>query len=143
MDHDKMVPDFTSEFCAEPGKEPPGHISDFLDVCLEKAAIPPKQANRLQIAADEIFTNIRSYSGATKIRCVFSWQGSVATLIFTDDGIPYDPLSNKEPDTSASAQSRAVGGLGIFLVRRLMDNVSYQYQNGLNTLTLELKVPEA
>ena len=143
MDHDKMVPDFTSEFYAEPGKEPSGHISDFMDVCLEKAAIPPKQANRLQIAADEVFANIRAYSGATRIRCVFSWRNSVATLIFTDDGTPYDPLSTKEPDTSAPAQSRAVGGLGIFLVRRLMDAVTYQYQNGLNTLTLELKIPEA
>lgn len=143
MKHENSVPDFTSEFCAEPGKKPPAHISDFLDVCLEKAAIPPKQANRLQIAADEVFANICAYSGATKIRCVFSWKNSVATLVFADDGIPYDPLSSEEPDTSAPVQSRAVGGLGILLVRRLMDKVSYQHQDGLNTLTLELKVPEA
>ena len=61
-------------------------------------------------------------------------------LVFCDNGEPYNPLAAKEPDVTASAEERAIGGLGIFMVRKMMDNVEYMYKGGQNVLTLTMKV---
>jgi anti-sigma regulatory factor (Ser/Thr protein kinase) len=55
-------------------------------------------------------------------------------ITFIDNGRPYDPLSNGDPDVSLSAEEREVGGLGIFLVRKMMDEVTYEYKDGKNIL---------
>ena len=57
-----------------------------------------------------------------------------------DNGKPYNPLDAKEPDITASAEERTIGGLGIFMVRKMMDNVEYMYKDGQNVLTLTMKV---
>ena len=62
------------------------------------------------------------------------------TLTFRDNGTPYNPLDAKEPDITASADERQIGGLGIFIVRKMMDNVDYMYKNGHNILTLSLSI---
>ena len=61
-------------------------------------------------------------------------------LIFRDNGKPYSPLDAKEPDITASAEDRAVGGLGIFMVRKMLDDVEYEYTRGMNKLTLSKKL---
>ena len=61
-------------------------------------------------------------------------------LIFADNGKPYNPLDAEEPDITAPAEARAVGGLGIFMVRKMMDNMEYMYKDGQNVLTLTMKV---
>ena len=61
-------------------------------------------------------------------------------LIFSDNGKPYNPLDAKEPDITASAEDRAIGGLGIFMVRKMMDDVEYEYTKGMNKLTLTTKL---
>lgn len=142
MKQENSALDFTREFCAAPSEENAGSLAEFLDVCLERADVPLKLASKLQIAADETLGNIRAYSGAAHITCQFARQENTVTLTFSDDGIPYDPLSHEEPDTTATAEQRAVGGLGILLIRRMMDNVSYQYRDGLNVLTLQLQLPQ-
>ena len=67
-------------------------------------------------------------------------DGRTLVLIFQDGGMPYDPLSAKDPDTSLSAADRPFGGLGVLLVKKLMDEKSYAYQNGQNILTLRKKI---
>jgi hypothetical protein len=57
-------------------------------------------------------------------------------LIFTDSGIPYDPLTADEPDITLSAEERKVGGLGIFIVKKIMDEISHVYENGKNILRM-------
>ena len=64
-------------------------------------------------------------------------SGSRAVITFEDSGVPYDPLAKPDPDTTLAAEYRDVGGLGIFMVKKSMDDVRYEYREGKNTLTLE------
>lgn len=65
---------------------------------------------------------------------------TAVTITFLDHGIPYDPLAKQDPDVTASADDREIGGLGIFMTKSLMDDVSYEYANGQNILTLKKKL---
>ncbi len=98
---------------------------------------PPKALAQLGVAVDEVFSNIARYSGASavEIGCEAS-QGS-CQLWFLDDGVPYDPTTQPEPDTGIPAEEREPGGLGILIVRRTMDRVEYCREAGRNRLTLE------
>ena len=69
-----------------------------------------------------------------------SGDPSAAVITFTDSGTPYDPLSKTDPDVTVSAEERDVGGLGIFMTIKLMDDVVYKYQDGKNVLTLKKKL---
>ena len=95
------------------------------------------------IAVEEIFVNIANYAyrpdvGDATIRCQISTKGQPQiTIEFLDSGKPYDPLKNAEPDTTLPAEERRIGGLGIFMVKRLMDTVKYEYKDGKNILTLQ------
>ena len=117
-------------------------VSSFLEAQLEKMEIPTKTANRLMIAMDEIYSNIVRYSGAknAQVRCTAE-EGQLI-LTFRDDGKPYNPLEAEEPDIAASVEDREIGGLGIFMVRKLMDSVDYMYKDGHNVLTLTLATEE-
>ena len=76
--------------------------------------------------------------GDATIRCQVSTQGQPQiTIEFLDSGKPYDPLKNNEPDTTLPAEERRIGGLGIFMVKRLMDTVQYEYRDGKNILILQ------
>lgn len=112
--------------------------SDFLDSCLIEVAadISPKQANRLHIAVDEVASNLSAYSGASEVCLRFISQDGEIALTFFDDGIPYDPFSAPFPDTVGSAAERPIGGLGLLLVKRLMNDVHYERRDGQNVLTL-------
>lgn len=112
--------------------------ADFLDSCLIEVAadISPKQANRLHIAVDEVASNLSAYSGASEVCLRFISQDGEIALTFFDDGIPYDPFSAPFPDTAGSAEERPIGGLGLLLVKRLMNDVHYERRDGQNVLTL-------
>ena len=64
----------------------------------------------------------------------------MAEIVFEDSGIQYNPLANEEPDITLSAEERQIGGLGIFITRKTMDDVSYEYKDGKNNLTLRKKI---
>lgn len=112
-------------------------ISEFLDAFLQAHDVPKKTTAQLQVAADELFSNIARYSGATVavVGCEMAEQKIV--LRFWDDGQPYDPTQQPEPDTKLSAEERDLGGLGIYMVRKTMDQVFYQHVEGLNLVTVE------
>jgi len=100
--------------------------------------VPEAVRNRILVAADEIFANIVRHSGATR------WSLSVeltrhpdgVRLVFTDDGKPFDPLAHRDPDTTLGAEERAIGGLGILIVKKTMSPVTYVRRGGLNVLTM-------
>lgn len=116
-------------------------IDDFIRSKLEVAGCPMKTLMKIEIIVDEICGNIVRYSGASFIRVSFCKdEDNTVTLTFTDDGKPYDPLSAKEPDISASFDDRPIGGLGVFIVRNIMDKLSYQNKNGRNILTAKKKL---
>ena len=92
---------------------------------------------RTEVILDEILNNVLSYGGArhgVELEVVHSADRLV--IRFADTGAPFNPLARETPDTSASLEDRVVGGLGIHLVRKLADEVSYQRQNGRNVLTV-------
>jgi len=70
------------------------------------------------------------------IKIVISLENKILSIEIIDDGKPFDPTARKEPDVSLPAEDRPIGGLGIFLIRKMMDNVTYTRHNNLNTLTL-------
>lgn len=108
----------------------------FVEHELEASGIFIKTVAQVNIAVDEIFSNIVRYSGATDITVGVTVEDRRVTLRFADNGNPYNPTEKPEPNISLSAEEREVGGLGIFMVKKLMDTVEYEYQEGLNILTL-------
>ena len=94
----------------------------------------------VEVAVDELFTNIASYAypdgdGKAVIRIDDSEKGAI-TITLIDWGTPFDPLKHEDPDISLLAEDRPIGGLGIFMVRKTMDDVQYEYKDGMNILTI-------
>lgn len=104
--------------------------------CLIEGKISRVNRAKLLVAVDELYSNICRHSGAKKAAICCRLQGKDAKIILEDDGRPYDPLQQTEPDISLSAEARQIGGLGIYLIRRTMDEVQYKYEDGLNKLTI-------
>ena len=127
-----------AEISLTPDAESVKTVAEFLDTTLEAWEIPMKVVSKLQIVADEIYSNIVRYSQAKNAKVTAVQNGTVLSLRFEDDGKPYDPTTAAEPDITASAEEREIGGLGIFIVRNMMDSMDYKYKDGHNVLTLLL-----
>lgn len=94
-----------------------------------------------QVALDEVLSNVvRHGTGRAPVEVVLRLQGGLLEMQITDDSAPFDPLAAREPDTAAPLEARAVGGLGITLVRRLMDVVEYERVADRNRLRLRRRV---
>ncbi len=113
----------------------------FFEDTLSGADVPMKVIARVNVAVDEVFSNIARYSGATSVTLGCALADGRVTLRFSDNGRPYDPTGKPDPDTTLSAEERDIGGLGIFMVKKTMDEVSYEYTDGLNILTLVKELP--
>lgn len=111
----------------------------FLDECNRKNRIPQKAARHIQICSDEIMTNIVSYAHAKTVRICYEINHKAVILSFEDDGIPYDPLRSEAPDVTLAARERKIGGLGLFMVRKIAGAVDYAEVNGRNRLRLEIE----
>ena len=100
---------------------------------------------QISLAVEEIFVNIANYAyaaegGNATIRAGIEKDTNMAVITFVDRGRPYDPTAKADPDITLSAEERAIGGLGIFMVKKTMDEVSYSYTNGCNVLTMKKKL---
>ena len=131
-----------AEISLTPDAESVKTVAEFLDTTLEAWEIPMKVVSKLQIVADEIYSNIVRYSQANNAKVTAVQNGTVLSLRFEDDGKPYDPTTAAEPDITASAEEREIGGLGIFIVRNMMDSMDYRYKDGHNVLTLTLTLAQ-
>ncbi len=119
--------------------------TSFVDEQLEAIECPMKAQMQLDVAIDELFCNIASYAygageGKATIRFDYDPAARRVILSFIDEGVPFNPLESDEPDVSLSAEERAIGGLGIFLVKKTMDSIKYRYENGQNILTIEKQI---
>ncbi len=117
-------------------------VQDFVDEHLATANCSAKDRMQIGVAVEEIFINISSYAynpdrGNAIVRVTVSEEPVVVTITFLDNGVAYDPLAKKDPDVTMSAEERQIGGLGIFMTKKLMDDVSYEYKDGQNILTLK------
>ena len=120
-------------------------VLDFVNERLEGADCPPKTQMQINIAIEEIFVNIAHYAyapgtGRMSLTVKLSGDPLEATFIFVDRGKPYDPLKKEDPDITLSAEERQIGGLGIFMTKKIMDRMDYAYRDGQNILTLVKKL---
>lgn len=113
-----------------------GEAASFVERELEAAEVPAKIIAQINIAVDEIFSNIARYSEAGEAVLALTVEQGKVTLRFSDDGKPYDPTGKPDPDTTLSAEERDIGGLGIFMVKKTMDTLEYDYRGGCNILEL-------
>ncbi len=120
----------------DPKEENMETLLGFVEERLEASDVPVKTIRKMSIAVDEIYSNIRLYSGATTAKVECSVLNSTVQLVFMDNGRPYNPLETKDPDITLSAEEREIGGLGIFMVKKTMDQVTYEYMDGYNRLSL-------
>ena len=118
------------------------NVLSFADAILEELGCSVKAQMQIDIAIEEIFVNIAHYAypeaeGEAVIYVEPGEGSSSVTITFEDEGIQYDPLKNEDPDITLSADDRPIGGLGIFMVKKSMDEVSYEYKDGKNRLTIK------
>jgi len=120
-------------------------LKAWLEEIASELALEPKLRRQLLIAADEIFTNIASYGypsgdGMATVAVEFDMDDRALTMTFTDNGVEYNPLEVPPPDVTLPMAERTVGGLGIFIVRKIMDEVAYRRENGTNVLVMKKRV---
>ena len=120
-------------------------VMTFVDQQLEEVGCSMKAQMQIDIAVEEVYVNIAHYAynpevGGVTIRVQIEEDPLAVILTFIDKGKPYDPLAKEDPDVTLAAEDRQIGGLGIFMVKKSMDNVSYEYNEGRNILTLKKKL---
>ncbi len=93
--------------------------------------------NQIDLAVEEIFVNIAHYSGTETAEIKASFDHGILEITFSDRGRPFNPLEKEDPDITLSAEKRKIGGLGIFLTKKFMDSVEYNFEDGKNILTLK------
>ena len=117
-------------------------VTDFVNEQLESCDCPMKAQMQIDIAIDELFGNIAHYAynpetGDATVRVEVVEDPIAVVITFIDKGIPYDPLKKADPDTALSAEEREIGGLGIFMVKKTMDDITYEYKDGQNILKIK------
>ena len=137
---DEKAENVWNEIRVRAKKEEWDGVSRFLEGQLEKADCKIGIQTQILIAAEEIFINIASYAygekeGDVEIKTRLGKDGCFQ-ICFEDRSIPYDPLKKPDPDITLSAEERGIGGLGILMVKKSMDDVRYEYLEGANCLTL-------
>ena len=113
----------------------------------ELSSIEHNTKNKIQlfIAVEELFVNIASYAyypaeGDAEIDIDTDNENNFVYITFIDSGKPYNPLEREDPDVTLSAKERKIGGLGIYMVKKSMDDMSYEYKNGCNILKIGKKM---
>ncbi|MCF0186330.1 MAG: ATP-binding protein [Bacteroidaceae bacterium] len=117
-------------------------VTDFVDEQLELHGCAMKAIMQINVAIDELFGNISHYAynpenGMATIRVDVDDDTYVVAITFEDKGVPFDPLNRPDPDVSLTMDEREVGGLGILMVKKVMDEVTYEYKDGTNILTIK------
>lgn len=121
-------------------------VIGFVEEQLQEAACPGKVCGQICVSVEEIYVNIVNYAYGGRVGpCAITTsiepylQGGKICLTIEDQGIPFNPLEREDPNITLSAEERKIGGLGIYMVKKSMDEVSYAYVDGYNTITLVKK----
>ena len=129
------------ELKLEAADENLARVLAFVDGELEALECPQQTQMKIDVAVEEIFVNIAHYAykpetGLALIRIETQSDPKRVKITFRDWGVPYDPLAKPDPDVTLSAEERQIGGLGIYMVKKSMDDMKYEYVDGQNVLTL-------
>ena len=116
-------------------------VNLFVHKYIEQFEVSKRTLMQLDLVVEEIFVNVASYAyapntGSVKILIEAKEEPLTISLTFIDSGVPYNPLEKSDPDVNLSADDRQIGGLGIFLTKNLVDDMSYQFIDGQNVLEL-------
>lgn len=117
-------------------------VTDFVDAELEALGCPVRTMLQINVAIDELFGNIAHYAynpevGPATVRVEVVEEPLAVEITFIDNGKPFDPLAKADPDVTKSAEERDIGGLGIFMVKKTMDDIRYEYKDGKNILVIK------
>lgn len=117
-------------------------VLSFIDEQLGEAECSKKTRMTIDVAVEELFVNISSYAydpkiGTAVVQVSVHNEPLSVEITFIDNGKPYDPLAKTDPDVTLDAEHRQIGGLGIFMVKKSMDDVQYEYKDGRNILTIK------
>ena len=118
----------------------------FVDEYLEQMNCGMKVQMQIDVAVEELFVNIANYAyqpgvGPATLRVETDENDpQTVAITFIDQGVPYNPLAKNDPDTTLPAEERQIGGLGIYMVKKSMDVMTYEYRNGYNILTIKKRV---
>ena len=120
-------------------------VTEFVNAQLELMDCPIKAQMQIDIAIDELFGNIAHYAyntevGSATVRVEVSEAPLAVIITFIDNGVPYDPLGRDDPDITLSAEEREIGGLGIYMVKQSMDEITYEYKDGQNILKIKKNI---
>lgn len=120
-------------------------VMSFIENTLEKFNCPLKIQTAICVAIEEIFVNIAHYAypnskGEVIINIIFNTEDRIITFKIKDKGVPFNPLNKQDPDITLSAEDRKIGGLGIFITKKTMDDVIYTYEKDENILTMNKKI---
>ncbi len=120
-------------------------VTAFIDEELEARDCSMKAQVQLDVAVDELFSNVSYYAyapdtGYATIRFEYDEQTDTAQVTMIDRGVPYNPLEKEDPDVTLSAKEREVGGLGIFLVKKTMDDMTYCREDGANIVRIKKRL---
>ena len=121
------------------------HLQTFLDQAdqwAREAGLSEKKVQDFALAAEEALVNIFHYGyrgGEGKVTLAFRLAPETLTLEILDKGQPFDPLSREDPDINLNLEDRPIGGLGIYLIKQLMDEVKYRREGDMNILTIVIR----
>ncbi|MCR4941039.1 MAG: ATP-binding protein [Treponemataceae bacterium] len=120
-------------------------VLDFIDRNLEELECGMKAQTQIDISVEELFVNIANYAypegvGKAEITFEFDAESSRVSISLIDSGIPFNPLSKPDPDISLSAEERQIGGLGIYMVKKYMDELLYAFVDDQNIITLKKNI---
>lgn len=120
-------------------------VNEWIEQCCEEVGLGPDLVMKFQLVIEEMVSNVIFYAydpqqqdAAIELR--FTWEAGVVSILLRDWGKPFDPTAKEDPDITLSAEERPIGGLGIFLVKQLMDEVHYDRIGSENRLILQKKI---
>lgn len=141
FDYKKSVDTMEKEFDAV--VENLGPVTDYVSEELERLGASPKVLIQVTVALEEIFVNVASYAYPDRKGIVtvgVTERDGYGVISFKDSGIPFNPLEKPDPDITLNAEERGIGGLGIYMVKKSMDSVHYEYKDNQNVFIMEKKL---
>lgn len=133
------------EICVEALTDNLDQVNEFVESMIEDSGCSARTVMQVRISVEEIFVNIANYAyspeiGKATIAVEVSDDQAMVTIMFMDSGTPYDPLAKEDPDVTLSFEERQIGGLGIYMTKKFMDEMEYKYKDGKNILILKKKL---
>ena len=116
-------------------------VTEFVENLLESIDCPIRNIMQISVAIDELYSNVSKYAygestGVVEVEVESIDEPKGVSITLRDEGIKYNPLENEDPDISLSAEEREIGGLGILVVKKTMDDLLYKFENGKNCVTI-------